>query len=68
MLRFEKGRPSAFYSGKRESLFLVIPTLLIENLSGISSDGYLPQTRRYDKRGMDPRYQPAGMTTGVFSV
>jgi hypothetical protein len=30
--------------------------------AGFVSDGYLPQTRRYDKGEMNTRYQPAGMT------
>jgi len=35
MLRFEKGGDSAFYSGKREPLFLIIPGSFFENLSQV---------------------------------
>jgi hypothetical protein len=33
---------------------------LIGNLSAIFSDGYLPQTRRYDKSEIDPRLHLQG--------
>jgi hypothetical protein len=55
MLRVEKNRASNVYSGKQESFFLVIP-------DSFNRESILVSFR------MDPRYQPAGMTTGVFSV
>jgi hypothetical protein len=55
LLSFEKERLSAVHSGKPGSLFLIIPDIFNRESIWVSFR-------------MDPRYQPAGMTTGVFSV
>jgi hypothetical protein len=55
MLSFENGRPSAVHSDKSGSFFLVIP-------DSFNRESILVSFR------MDPRYQPAGMTPGVFPV
>jgi hypothetical protein len=55
LLSFEKERLSAVHSGKPGALFLIIPDIFNRESIWVSFR-------------MDPRYQPAGMTTGVFSV
>jgi len=55
MLHIENGKPSAVHSGKPGSLFLVIPDI-------VNRESILVSFR------MDPRYQPAGMTSSVVSV
>jgi len=39
---------------------LVIPDIFNRESLWVFTDGHLQQTRRYDKRGIEPRYQPAG--------
>ena len=56
LFRVEDGSPPTTYGDDR--VRLSFPTSLIGNLSESFSDGYLPQTRRYDKSGMDTRLKP----------